>query len=124
MTIHNFIAQFYFYVAVDHCAEHQCQNNATCVMNHLGYTCACNSSKWIGDFCEQGKNRSILLTLVRILTWYRGLRFLYFFHFHPGNYRKKISQLNFTGSLIFIWLIAKFLCGRKKSRETKHQSTS
>ncbi|KAL9964037.1 hypothetical protein ACROYT_G027611 [Oculina patagonica] len=38
---------------VDYCFKHQCQNNATCVNSHVNYTCACNSSRWIGDYCER-----------------------------------------------------------------------
>ncbi|XP_078379648.1 uncharacterized protein LOC144662661 [Oculina patagonica] len=37
----------------DYCIKHQCQNNATSVNNHVNYTCACNSSRWIGDYCER-----------------------------------------------------------------------
>ncbi|XP_027043631.1 protein kinase C-binding protein NELL2-like, partial [Pocillopora damicornis] len=40
----------------DYCIQHQCQNNARCTNHHVNYTCACNSSGWTGNFCEQDVN--------------------------------------------------------------------
>ncbi|XP_027043630.1 uncharacterized protein LOC113671585 [Pocillopora damicornis] len=40
----------------DYCIQHRCQNNARCINHHVNYTCACNSSGWTGNFCEQDVN--------------------------------------------------------------------
>ncbi|KAL9964023.1 hypothetical protein ACROYT_G027596 [Oculina patagonica] len=53
MSVSSILARCDMDTAADYCIEHQCQNNATCVNSHVNYTCACNSSKWIGDFCER-----------------------------------------------------------------------
>ncbi|PFX16148.1 Fibrillin-2, partial [Stylophora pistillata] len=40
----------------DYCIQHQCQNSAWCVKQHVNYMCVCNSSGWTGNFCEQDVN--------------------------------------------------------------------
>lgn len=44
-----------FEKVADQCFKHLCQNNATCIENHVNYTCACDSSGWSGTYCEKGR---------------------------------------------------------------------